>query len=155
MNSDEVAARVAIQDRVHSYAVLLDTGKFADLGALFAPDAILKDSYGTSTPGPEGVVAYLKSAIAVELPPDTPRPRFMRHNITSHRVRMVDRSSASADTYFIAVTDHGPDHWGRYRDTVVRLDGVWCFADRAVIVEGHATPSWYAGRAAAGEAARR
>lgn len=155
MDENELIARAAIHDLVHSYAVMLDTGKMAELAQLFATDAVLNDSYGSSEPGPENVIAYLQSAINIELPDNTSRPKFMRHNITTHRVRMTDGSSAKADTYFMAVTDVGPDHWGRYRDDVVRTAEGWRFGHRAVIVEGYGGASWYAARAAAGEAASK
>ncbi len=154
MNAGEMTARLAIHDLVHSYAVLLDTGKMDQLAQLFTADAVLNDNYGESDPGRDGVVAYLLAAINVPLPADSPRPKFMRHNITTHRVQMTDPSTAKADTYFVAVTDTQPDHWGRYRDKIVHTEDGWRFDHRAIFVEGWAESSWYAVRAAAGESAR-
>lgn len=150
MPRPEVAARSAIAEAVHNYAFLLDTGKFADLALLFTSTARLHDPHGSSLAGPDAVIDYLKSAITAELPPSARPPLFMRHNITSHRATFVGASSAKSDSYFLAVTDAGLDHWGRYRDRMVcDTDGAWRFDDRQVIVEGYAADSWYGSRAAA------
>jgi hypothetical protein len=37
----------------------------------------------------------------------------------------------------------GLDHWGRYTDRFVRVDGTWLFAQRSVRVDG-ATPGGWA-----------
>ncbi|HEV2310836.1 MAG TPA: nuclear transport factor 2 family protein, partial [Acidimicrobiia bacterium] len=59
---------------------------------------------------------------------------------------------ARASSYFLAVTAAGPDHWGRYRDRLARVDGQWRFTEREAAVEGHAPGSWAEARARAGEA---
>lgn len=152
MTPDEALARTAINAVVCTYGFALDTGKFAELGALFTPAAKLRDNFGESAPGPQGIVEYLKTAINAPIAEGTRAPRFMRHNITSHRSRFSDEVHAIADTYFLAVSDSMPDHWGRYRDTLERgADGEWRFTDRSVIVEGWAEHSWYAGRLAAAQ----
>jgi hypothetical protein len=44
------------------------------------------------------------------------------------------------------VTDRGVDHWGRYRDDLVRAGDVWRFAHRHVRTDGSAPGSWVEGR---------
>ena len=39
---------------------------------------------------------------------------------------------------FLVVGEHGPDHWGRYRDRYAQRDGRWLFARRQVRVDGRA-----------------
>jgi hypothetical protein len=51
-----------------------------------------------------------------------------------------------ARCYFLAVTDRGTDHWGRYHDDLVRTDDGWCFAHRRVRTDGAAPGSWVEGR---------
>ena len=41
----------------------------------------------------------------------------------------------------LAVTERGPDHWGHYRDRLVRRDGRWLFAERHVRVDGRSPGS--------------
>ena len=53
---------------------------------------------------------------------------------------------ARARSYFLAVTDRGTDHWGRYLDDLVRTDGGWRFAHRRVRTDGVAPGSWVEGR---------
>jgi hypothetical protein len=53
---------------------------------------------------------------------------------------------ARARSYFLAVTDTGVDHWGRYRDELVPAGGRWRFAVRQVRTDGAAPGSWAAGR---------
>ena len=54
-------------------------------------------------------------------------------------------SEARAASYFFAITERGPDHWGRYRDRLVLRDGRWLFAERKVRVDGRAEGGWSAG----------
>jgi hypothetical protein len=55
---------------------------------------------------------------------------------------------ARARSYFLAVTERGVDHWGRYRDELVRSGDRWRFARRQVRTDGSAPGSWVAGRRA-------
>jgi ketosteroid isomerase-like protein len=60
----------------------------------------------------------------------------VRHHVSSIRVRTRADDELVADSYFLAVTDSGPDHWGRYRDIIVRTGEGWLFASRTVVHEG-------------------
>jgi hypothetical protein len=43
-----------------------------------------------------------------------------------------------ARSYFFVITERGPDHWGRYRDELVRHDARWLFQHRVVRLDGRA-----------------
>jgi hypothetical protein len=58
-------------------------------------------------------------------------------------VEFVDADTAQGWTYFISLTRHGPDHAGRYVDTFKRHGTRWLIADRRILVEWYASPSWY------------
>jgi len=66
--------------------------------------------------------------------------------VSSLRVDFPSRTEALATSYFLAITALGPDHWGRYRDRVVRAGDQWRFARRAAAVDGWAPGSWAAQR---------
>jgi hypothetical protein len=65
----------------------------------------------------------------------------LRHHVSSIRIS-VDGDTARGASYFLAVTDRGPDHWGRYADRYTRRGDGWCFAHRRVFHEGRAEGSW-------------
>src|SRR5262249_28471296 len=73
-------------------------------------------------------------------------PRSMRHHVTSLRIEVSAPGEATSASYFLVVGDHGPDHWGRYRDRYTHRDGRWLFARRQVRVDGRAPSSAIAGR---------
>src|SRR5690606_3444284 len=69
----------------------------------------------------------------------------LRHHVSSVRIRIADEDHATAQSYFLAVESGlGPDHWGVYRDELVRENGAWRFARRTVTIEG-ATPNGWIG----------
>ncbi|MGB3411792.1 MAG: nuclear transport factor 2 family protein [Microthrixaceae bacterium] len=68
---------------------------------------------------------------------------LLRHYLTNIDVDLDTPTVARAGCYWMAVTDGGPDHWGRYRDVMVRGDdGAWRFRHRQVIHEGYRPGSW-------------
>ena len=44
-------------------------------------------------------------------------------------------------SYFLALTNIGVDHWGRYRDVLVPVDGRWLFASREAVADGFSPES--------------
>ena len=76
----------------------------------------------------------------------TTRP-WIRHHVTSVLVEVESPTAATARAYFFAITERGPDHWGRYRDRLLLHEGRWRFAHRRVRTDGAAAGAW-AGRPA-------
>jgi hypothetical protein len=57
---------------------------------------------------------------------------FVRHNITTCHIALTGRDTATAKTYFMVMTDLGPDHAGNYDDTLVKKGDRWVFSHRRI-----------------------
>jgi len=138
----QLSAREHVRELVAAYAHLVDAGRFDALVELFAEDAVLEA--GTLPPARgraaiRAVFAGTGSRLAAGAA-GTTRP-LIRHHVSSLRIDVHDADTASAAAYFLALTERGPDHWGRYRDRLVRIDGRWLFQHRRVQTDGHAAGS--------------
>jgi len=68
---------------------------------------------------------------------------LLRHHLSNIDVELDSPTEARASCYWMAVTQAGPDHWGRYRDEFVRGDDdKWRLRHRQVIHEGFRAGSW-------------
>ncbi len=79
--------------------------------------------------GPEAIVAGLTEVFHRE--PDDVRPAlgYLHHSVTTlHFVDRGRRARSAPPGYFSVLTRVGLDHWGRYRDRLVPVDGRWLFA---------------------------
>jgi SnoaL-like protein len=143
MDDWEVAARVAIDDLTGRYVRFADGGRAADLASLFTEDGVLVTDTD-EVRGRPAISRYLddaKSSLA-----ESSGGGQIRHHVSSLRVDFPSRTEARATSYFLAITALGPDHWGRYRDRLVRVGDEWRFARRAAAVDGWAPGSWAAQR---------
>jgi ketosteroid isomerase-like protein len=152
----EVAAREAIRDTIARYAHAADTGRFDDLAACFTEDGVLEIAVeetelaeSTREGGGllEGRAAIVESLRGVgrELAAATTVP-YVRHHVSSTLIELHGRDGATARSYFFVVTERGPDHWGRYRDTLAERDGRWLFTHRLARTDGTAPGGWAAER---------
>jgi hypothetical protein len=94
--------------------------------------------------GRDAILAFVgatKSSLGASL-----EKPYIRHHLTSVRIDVEGRDRASATSYFLAITERGPDHWGRYRDELIQVGDAWLFKRRRVRVDGHAPGSWRAAR---------
>jgi hypothetical protein len=60
----------------------------------------------------------------------------LRHHVSSVVIELTGPDTATATSYFLALSGAGPDHWGLYRDELIRQGQDWLFARRTVTVEG-------------------
>lgn len=141
----EVVARESIRDLVTRYNTNGDSGRFDNVMALFADDAVME------LEGPEGPTLYrghseiltiftgTKDRWADELgsekAADAPPP-YVRHRVATHQIDVDDESHARGYCYYQVVMPHGLDHWGRYFDRYEQRDGRWVFTHRKVTREG-------------------
>lgn len=133
MDDIELRTRVGVGDLLATYQFLADHGKLSELSALFLPDAV----YVTNTEelvGRDEIAGFFRRTAEAFLSTD-----FLpaRHYLSS--VYIEPRPDGSAATYacFQFVGTAGLDHWGTYRDQVVRTDDGFRFARRKATVEGH------------------
>ena len=137
MDDVELRTRVGAGDLLATYQFLADSGKVRQLSELFLPDAV----YRTNTEeflGREAIFDFFHRTAEAFMSAD-----FLpaRHHLSS--VYIAPHSDGTAATYacFQFVGSGGLDHWGTYRDDVVRTDDGWRFARRKAKVEGHVAGS--------------
>jgi ketosteroid isomerase-like protein len=148
MDPWELAAREAIRELVARYAHLADTGRFDELLELFAEDAVLEPGEAPAARGRDAIRAFL-TGTGASLAAASGRP-LIRHHVSNLRIDVHSPCAAEGSSYFFVVTERGPDHWGRYRDTYVNSGGRWRFASRRARLDGVAPGSWAAERRARG-----
>ncbi len=153
MTLDEVLAREGIRDLVARYNSCGDTGKFDRLWELFAVDSVMEvgPAHGerTTYTGLEEVKQIFTGAQdRVQAQAEAAAPTYIRHFTATHQIDLIDANHATGRCYFAVIIGavSGPgglDHWGRYIDEYVRLDGAWRFQRRRVYVDGRIESSWF------------
>jgi uncharacterized protein (TIGR02246 family) len=144
MDLGELAARESIRDTIARYAHAADTGKFDALAECFAEDGVLEIAGGPSLVGRAAIREYL-GGVGRDLAAETTVP-YVRHQVSSTLIELTGPASATARSYFFVITERGPDHWGRYRDTFVSHEGRWLLAHRRALTDGSTPGSWASGR---------
>jgi hypothetical protein len=135
MNAVELRAREVIRDVIARYAHCADTGRFAELAALFVDDGTLAIDGRPALQGRRAILEFLQG-VQRDRSPGAGPTRLIRHHVSSVRIAVESPDRASAKSYFLAVTDAGPDHSGVYRDRFVRAGGAWLFVSREVTIDG-------------------
>ena len=134
-----VGAFVGVQQLIGEYARVVDRGTVDEVGHLFAPAGRLVVHGGAEFEGPSGVAEFLTGSRASRVESGFE----LRHHTSSVAIRIVDENTATGQCYFLAIgVVTGPDHWGRYEDQMVCIDGGWYFARRQVVIEGANPRGW-------------
>jgi len=144
MDSGELIAREMIRNLVAAYAHGADRGRFDEVAGLFAPTGELELPDGRRCTGPAAIQTFLE-ATGRALAGTGAARGGLRHHVSSHRIVVESADAAVGYAYFLVVGERGPDHWGRYADRYVHVDGRWLFAGRRVRVDGRAASSSVAG----------
>ena len=137
----ELIAREQVRDTLARYNHAGDRGQVEELSRCFTPDGVLEIKLldgRREARGRAGIVAALSGGVGGEPPPH----RFVRHHVTTIRIQDLTQDRAEAAAYFVVYTAFGPDHWGRYRDVLIPLDGEWLLAHRRVTVDAAAPRSY-------------
>jgi 3-phenylpropionate/cinnamic acid dioxygenase small subunit len=142
----EIGAREEIRDTIARYAHCVDGGRFDELVELFAPEGVLEVEGEPPHRGREAIRAFVATA-GRDLAAET-GGRRIRHHVGSVVIELDGLARARARCYFLALTDRGVDHWGRYQDELVRSGDRWRFAHRRVRTDGAVPGGWAAGRTA-------
>jgi len=129
--------RAAILDLLGRYCHTLDGGDVEGAVALFAPDAVLWPLFMQDEPeqGRNAIHGWYSRYWAGV----TSAVRFLQHHIQSPMVDLDGPEHARSRCYLTATmvlagSDDARCSHGRYEDTLVKLDGVWRFAERRIVV---------------------
>lgn len=138
----ELAARESIRDLVARYNANGDSGRFDQVMALFAPDAVMEIEGDAPRVGHEEIRTIFTGAAGRADWGD--RPVHLRHITGTHQIDLVDESRATGRCYYFVLTAVGLDHWGRYLDEYRVVDGQWRFAKRRVSTDGRSPDTLFA-----------
>ena len=142
MKAWDVEIRESIRQTLSDYTAATDRFDLTALAGCFAPTGVLEFTGGDEPlTGPAAIEAGLGAALAS--PPDPARrmPTHVRHHVSSIRFGSVTRDRVEVSSYFAVHTDVGLDHWGRYRDVLIPVDGRWLFAHRRISVDAFSPES--------------
>jgi len=112
---------------------------------LFATDGVLEIRGEPLLVGRAAIRAYL-DGVGADLSAASTSAPMIRHHVSNLTITVESPTAAKGACYFLAVTEHGVDHWGRYRDTFVPAGDRWLFAHRSVRTDGRTPGGWAAGR---------
>lgn len=140
MELPELIARESIRDIVARYNANGDTGRFAQVLALFADDAVM-DLAGRTFTGRDEILTIFTGATERSGPGRV--PGYLRHMTATHQIDFADNDHATGRLYFQVLTEVGLDHWGRYIDEYRAVDGTWKFARRKVTIDGQSPNSTF------------
>jgi hypothetical protein len=135
MEQWELMAREAIRDLVARYNANGDSGRFAQVMELFAPEAAMVVDGATFT-GLEEILTIFTGTRELAHLGTGGGPVHIRHLTATHQIDLEDRTAATGRCYYQVLTPIGLDHWGRYIDRYRVVEGEWRFAHRTVTVDG-------------------
>ncbi len=139
---DRSVARDQIRDLVARYNANGDAGRFDEVLALFADDAVM-EIVGRPVHVGRAAIETVFTRAQDQLR-GAATAGYVRHFTATHQIDLIDETHAGGRCYFAVLTPIGLDHWGRYIDEYVRREGRWLFARRTVAVDDHAPGSRYA-----------
>src|SRR5258708_28172841 len=106
MSPDDVSAREAIRDLVARYNANGDTGRFEQVLALFAPDAVMELD-GETLRGRDAIAGLFERTRALVTASATGAERtHLRHFTATHQIDVVDADHATGRCYFQVLMAH-------------------------------------------------
>lgn len=130
MTEAEHLAISAIRQTMAAYTIAGDRFRLDELAACFTPDGVLETPLWQAV-GRDEIVARLRGGGSL----GAVKPRFVRHHLTTCLIEPGPDGTATGRSYFMVLTDIGPDHAGTYLDRFWQVDGRWLFASRSVQVD--------------------
>ncbi len=140
MLEPDVIAHEQIRRLLIEYVHCADTGRGERLLELFTPDATMEPTGDEVCHGRDDIAAYFARA-GESIRRHMTYPS-LRHHLSSIDIRLISPTEAHTTGYFLAITEIGPDHWGRYRDALVRDGDDWRIAHRKLQLEGRTPGGW-------------
>ena len=120
--------RLAVLDLLARYAWALDTGDYETYASLFTPDGLFVER-GTPYRGREAMAAHVRELART-------MARGNRHHNTQVLFEEGDESQCRLRSYSSHIYQPGESRegvvrmQGYYRDTCVKVEGVWYFSQR-------------------------
>jgi SnoaL-like domain len=136
----EIVVRESVRQTLADYTAGTDRNRLDDIAACFAPDGELKISGSGPMVGTAAIVAGLGGQVRRFAAGDVPLTH-VRHHVSSMRFGLLTAERVEASSYFLAVTNIGVDHWGRYRDVLVPVGDRWLFSSREASADGFSPDS--------------
>ena len=151
---EDLLAREAIRDTLAKYNASGDRSRTEDYAACFTKDGIIesadrKGGKGLYYEGRDAILAWQNAW------KNTPKgeesavvkrsAEFVRHNLTTCKIDLTGPDTADVRTYWMVITDVGPDHSGVYVDKFRKEDGEWLIAHRKVRTDWFAPNSHFGG----------
>ena len=162
----ELVARESIRDCIARYNANGDSGRIDDMVSVFAPDGIMETGSGRYV-GRDAIHTFMSSVVtrgrdsgdeseSVVLTPTQDwiargRVPFIRHYTATTQIDVLSETSAKARSYYLFLTVHGLDHWGRYLDEFAPVDGKWLITHRREITDAAFEGGWGARAAGGGD----
>ncbi len=136
----ELSIRESVRQTLSDYTAGTDRNRLEDIAACFAPDGVLAIAGGDPMVGPAAIVEGLSAQVGRFAEGPVPLTH-VRHHVSSVRFDAVTRDRVEVGSYFLALTNIGVDHWGRYRDVLIPVDDRWLFASRHATADGFSADS--------------
>lgn len=143
METWELVARELVRNRYAAYNHAGDRFRLDDLVACFTEGGTLEIKGAAPVTGRTAIRDLLSGARSAPAP-DAEVPQI-RHFVANLWFTSLTPERIESTAYFQVLTQHGLDHWGRYRDVLVPVEGDWLFARRLVAVDAMTPGGWYAG----------
>jgi hypothetical protein len=161
----ELVARESIRDCIARYNANGDSGRIDQMVEVFAPDGVMETGTGRYV-GREAIRAFMSSVAegwrpaaddseeSVIMTPTQEwlargRMPFIRHFTATTQIDVLSETHAKARSYYLFLTVHGLDHWGRYLDEFAPVDGKWLITHRREMTDAAFAGGWGAGAAGA------
>ncbi len=138
MTLEDMLARESIRETIANYTIAGDTRDAALFNEQWADDALFEFAFPPLPSFKCQGIAEIQARSATWTPftkntdPTMNSASFIRHNLTTCRIELTGKDTAKAKTYFIVITDIGPDHAGNYTDELVKKGDRWLFKYRRV-----------------------
>jgi hypothetical protein len=154
----ELVARESIRDCIARYNANGDSGRIDQMVEVFAPDGVM-ETHGNRYEGRPAIHAFMSSVVEqgrvdeptvtepAELTPTQEwiargRTPFIRHFTATTQIDVISETEARARSYYLFITVHGLDHWGRYLDEFAPVDGRWLITHRREITDAAFAGGW-------------
>jgi 3-phenylpropionate/cinnamic acid dioxygenase small subunit len=144
----ELEARESIRDLVARYNANADSGRFDQVLACFALDAVMELD-GTPYRGHDQIRSIFTGA--ADLARRGPDPVIVRHHTSTLQIDVAGPHQATSRCYYQVLSARGLDHWGRYLDDYGVIGGRWQFVRRREFLDGFVPGSWTQSARSAGD----